>query len=1125
MIRLHALNQRSAGTNALVVLKDTRWEDSWQIIGTMEVDLSAGTQLVYMFPDMVLSIDDFHNHVKVAIQTHIYDTWHGGESNLLVTIAMIGRLSNTSYMGFQYSMDNVVDHLTTTGITTMPGERRSVEELEGTSWNLKPSKQTSVRVPSRVAVIESLNRSLSLQFERYRRAPQPARYSVDQHDQEILAKRGGDHTILHLSKDDNDDNLPYPKFQNSKQMATKIIIMGPSIYPPARQDPQQFYKPDYRFGYPQGKSNTFSGGYDPCLWSKVISIWESITINRLNNQTWSDNKAKLAFVENLLGENPYRGSTDEQDRAYRDLDRITCEETKNLWSFLEDFRHLAIKSRKLYFPSTTGKLFSKLPHSLSKKIEGSFKAKYPGLNSGVLPVIKFTHTFVSEMCKDVALAKELRDLSLCSAIPILGYYENNRKKYGMRKSRTHKGKPHNSHDCRSKQGNIARSGIYQELDLDDNWDIVSADFDDNSVYSISEGECDTHQINVKGKQPHKPEEETDFSSNEVRLLKELLKEKIEQVQQMIKDQAVEYYKGKIVMKKKEELWQSERSLLKDEEIRKLKAKLEKKKEEETEVQFSKEEFPPFENSQTTSPFIEAEAHISETPLQTTTIIDTGASTCCINKKVVPEEALEPLTQFVFFNGLNSRQQATHRLKQGSFLIEGNKFKIPLIYAFDMHDNNGIEILIGDNFLRSMKRGIRIEGDEITIYKKVTKIKTSDQTKFAKIAITELKHQGYIGAEPLKHWKKNGKLCKLDIINPDITIEDRPLKHVTQAMEDSFRKHVNSLLKIGAIRPSKRGHRTMAMIVNSGATIDLVSGKEINGKERMVFNYKSLKNNTYKDQYSLPGINTIIKIVGGAKIFSKFDLKSGFHKVAMAEESIPWTAFLVLGGLYEWLVMPFGLKNALVNEKEHARHLERMLKICEDNGLVLSPTKMKIAVRTIDFLGAVIEEGAIKLQPRNIKKIVSFNEEELKTKNRLRSFLGILNYARNHIPKLRILLRPLYEKTNAHGDKRPKPFNYELVRKIKTKIQNLPDLEIPLEDTYIILEIDGCMKGWGGIVKWKNSKEGPRSSEKICAYASGEMKQLTAATVYSVEEVLQSHYASQKNMKNTCEEVMKIFNHF
>ncbi|GJX91148.1 hypothetical protein Tco_0344474 [Tanacetum coccineum] len=329
----------------------------------------------------------------------------------------------------------------------------------------------------------------------------------------FAAKRGENHTILHLSKEEENDDLPYPKFRNFKQVAAQIIkkheehafpssssqiestqsyqpphdsIMGPPVYPPAQQDPQPFYRPDYQFGYPQGKSKIFSGGYgeyynsqwtlppawtesgvmlvlpaDPGLWSEVISRWESITINRLNNQTWSDNKAKLAFVENLLGESeklmwqqwrtaypgaysaleaiadepqnitsqvrqlilledPYRGSTDEQDRAYRDLDRITF--------------------------------------------------------------------------KDAALAKELRDLSLCSAIPILGYYKSNRKKYRIRKSRTYKGKPHNTHIARSRTSiTSARSAVYQELDLDDNWDIVSADFDDSSVYSISEGQGDTHQ--------------------------------------------------------------------------------------------------------------------------------------------------------------------------------------------------------------------------------------------------------------------------------------------------------------------------------------------------------------------------------------------------------------------------------------------------------------------------------------------------------------------------------------------------------------------------------------------------------------------------------------------------------
>lgn len=83
----------------------------------MEVDLSTGTQLIYMVPDMIISLNDFHNHLELAIQTHGYEEWQQGESNLLITRSMIGRLSNTSYMGFRYNIQNVVEHLATAGIT------------------------------------------------------------------------------------------------------------------------------------------------------------------------------------------------------------------------------------------------------------------------------------------------------------------------------------------------------------------------------------------------------------------------------------------------------------------------------------------------------------------------------------------------------------------------------------------------------------------------------------------------------------------------------------------------------------------------------------------------------------------------------------------------------------------------------------------------------------------------------------------------------------------------------------------------------------------------------------------------------------------------------------------------
>lgn len=561
--------------------------------------------------------------------------------------------------------------------------------------------------------------------------------------------------------------------------------------------------------------------------------------------------------------------------------------------------------------------------------------------------------------------------------------------------------------------------------------------------------------------------------------------------------------------------------------------------------------------------IKIELEINEEKLPLNAILDTGAAVCvCDNRKIPASFKQDSLTDTVI-QGVNGATKVKEILKEGKLWVGDQYFRI--LRTFVMPGlNEGLNFIIGMNFIKAMEGGLRIEKGEVTFYKLVTSVKAPpivhqvtvldeldlELTEYYDICATEprqgiineefvnpkemkrLKKLGIIGEEPLKHWARNQVKCKIEIKNPDLIIEDRPLKHVTPKMKETMNRHVQRLLEMKVIRPSSSRHRTTAIMVESGTDIDPVTGQEKKGKERMVFNYKRLNDNTEKDQYSLPGINTIIARISHSKVYSKFDLKSGFHQVAMEEESIPWTTFWAIDGLYEWLVMPFGLKNAPAifqrkmdncfrgteefiavyiddilifseNPEDHKKHLKTFISICEKNGLVLSPTKMKIGVKQVDFLGATIGDSKIKLQPHIVQKILETKGESLSEIKALRRWLGILNYARAYIPNLEKTLGPLYSKTSLNGERKMNPQDGKIVEKIKEQVRNLPELEIPPSNAVILLETDGCMEGWGGICKWKMTKGEPRTKEKICAYASGRFNPIKGAIDAEVQAVILS----------------------
>nr|GEU80921.1 putative reverse transcriptase domain-containing protein [Tanacetum cinerariifolium] len=123
---------------------------------------------------------------------------------------------------------------------------------------------------------------------------------------------------------------------------------------------------------------------------------------------------------------------------------------------------------------------------------------------------------------------------------------------------------------------------------------------------------------------------------------------------------------------------------------------------------------------------------------------------------------------------------------------------------------------------------------------------------------------------------------------------------------------------------------------------------------LCIDYRELNKLTVKNHYSLPRIDDLFDQLQGSSVYSKIDLRSGYHKLRVREEDILETTFRTRYRHYEFQVMPFGLTNGPVTKQEHEKHLKLILEMPKNEELYAKISKCKFWIPKVQFLGHVID---------------------------------------------------------------------------------------------------------------------------------------------------------------------------